>query len=315
MFFPLPWFSIPIAAVLDLTVGDPQKLPHPIRLMGWLISRLEPAFRRMPLPLGQAGGVFALSLILSVLAITWLLIHAAALIHPFFANTLEILFIYYAVSIKSLADAARGIFVLLTHNRTLEARRQLSFIVGRETNQLGTPGISAGAVETVAENFVDGVVSPLLYALIGGAPLAMAYKMINTLDSMIGYKNETYREFGKCAARVDDAANWLPARISVLPIAAASQMLAGGGRAALQTAFADGRKHASPNAGFPEAAFAGALKIRLGGPNRYHGRMVDKPFIGEAFPLPAPRDIRRACDLMHLSALLWAAAVSGMALI
>lgn len=315
MFFPLPWFTIPIAVILDLSMGDPQKLPHPIRLMGWLISRLEPAFRRTPLPPGQAGGLFALSLILSVLVTTWLLIHAAALIHPFFANALEILFVYYAVSIKSLADAARDIFVLLTHNRTLEARRHLSFIVGRETSQLDTPGMSAGAVETVAENFVDGVVSPLLYALIGGAPLAMAYKMINTLDSMIGYKNETYREFGKYAARIDDAANWLPARISVLLIAAASQMLAGRGWAVLQTAFTDGSKHASPNAGFPEAAFAGALKIRLGGPNRYHGQMVYKPFIGNAFFPPTPGDIGRACDLMYLSALLWAAAVSGLALI
>ena len=163
-------------------------------------------------------------------------------------------------------------------------------------------------METVAENLVDGVVSPLFYAAIGGAPLATAFKMVSTLDSMIGYKNDRYRRFGTVAARLDDAANFLPSRLCAPVIAAAAQMLFGTGRRALATSLRDRRRHASPNSGIPEAAFAGALGVRLGGPGFYQGMCVDKPFIGAEFPDADAGHIKPAGDLMVLSAVLGLAA-------
>jgi adenosylcobinamide-phosphate synthase len=190
-------------------------------------------------------------------------------------------------------------------NRLQEARAGLASIVGRDVAELKEDGIARAAVETVGENLVDGVVSPLFYAAIGGAPLAMAYKMINTLDSMIGYKNETYRHFGKVAARMDDVANYIPARLAVPVVALAAQMLSKSGWPAWQTAVAEGSNHSSPNAGYPEAAFAGALGVKLGGPNYYAGHLVTKPYIGIMFGQVSPNHIKRACDLMFLSALIW----------
>ncbi|MCA1785900.1 MAG: cobalamin biosynthesis protein, partial [Desulfobacteraceae bacterium] len=161
------------------------------------------------------------------------------------------------------------------------------------------------ACETVAENFVDGFLSPLCFALIFGAPGAMMYKMINTLDSMVGYKNDTYVLFGRAAARIDDVANYIPARLSMAMIASAAAMLSlSRSRRALSTALTQGCNHKSPNAGFPEAAFAGALGVRFGGPNTYHGKRVDKPYIGGAFNDPKPAHIEKACELMMLSALV-----------
>jgi adenosylcobinamide-phosphate synthase len=169
-------------------------------------------------------------------------------------------------------------------------------------------------VETVAENLVDGVISPLFFAAIGGAPLAMVYKMVNTLDSMVGYKNETYEYFGKASARSDDMFNYIPARLSVPIIALATQILSGNGCRSLITAVKEGAHHASPNAGYSEAAFAGALAIRLNGPNYYNGKLVEKPFIGVKFGSTTVAHIKQACDVMMLSSLLglgilWSASV------
>jgi adenosylcobinamide-phosphate synthase len=188
-------------------------------------------------------------------------------------------------------------------------------IVGRETQTLSAQAVTRAAIETVAENLVDGVVSPLFFAALGGAPLAMAYKMVNTLDSMVGYKNDTYRQFGKAAARIDDAANFIPARLAVPVIALAAQLLAGKGGRAFGTAWQEGGHHVSPNAGYAEAAFAGTLGVKLIGPAVYHGQRVEKPYIGKAFGDTRPSDIGRACDLMLLAALLWAATLTLVRLI
>jgi adenosylcobinamide-phosphate synthase len=185
-------------------------------------------------------------------------------------------------------------------------------IVGRETDQLDKEGVSRAAVETVAENLVDGIVAPLFYAALGGGPLALAYKMVNTLDSMIGYQNDRYREFGWAAARLDDGANWLPARLTVPLVALAAAFLNGRWREVLTLARRDGRKHTSPNAGLSEAAFAGALAVRLGGSNRYHGVMVAKPWIGADFGPVKTDDIQRACDLMLLTAVCALVALWGL---
>ena len=293
---------IPTAMALDALAGDPRGLPHPIRGMGLCIEKFEPLFRRLTRNEYLSGALFALSLIIGCWALVMSSIHAAYKLHPLAGCFLEVVLIFYSLSARSLCDAAMEIFHLLQNGRTAAARDKLSLIVGRDVDRYETADIARASVETVAENFVDGVLSPLLFAVIGGAPLAMAYKMINTLDSMVGYKNRRYWRFGWAAARIDDLANFIPARLSILIIFLASRVLdAGRGRSALTTAINEGANHSSPNAGYPEAAFAGALHIKLNGPNMYGGVLVDKPHIGVDFGLVRIDHIRKACELMILA--------------
>lgn len=296
---------IPVAVLLDLTIGDPRFRHHPIRWMGRAIIFAEPHFRKIPANPVLSGGLFALSLVFSTWCVAEIVSISAGALHSSFRICTEIVLIYFCVSAKSLKSAAMEVYELLRSKDLPGARANLAFIVGRDVEGLSEAGVVRASVETVAENLVDGVISPLFYAAIGGAPLALAYKMVNTLDSMVGYKNETYLEFGKVAAKTDDIANFIPARISVAIIAISSQILARKGVRAFETAMKEGANHSSPNAGYPEAAFAGALGARLGGPNRYGGALVPKPFIGSNFGDPGTEQIRKACDLMILSSLLW----------
>ena len=197
------------------------------------------------------------------------------------------------------------IYDCLSRKRVADARKKVAFVVGRDVDSYGQEGISRAVVETVAENLVDGVISPLFFAAIGGAPLAVVYKMVNTLDSMIGYKNEKYLLFGKASARLDDLLNYLPARLSIPIIALATHILSGNGARSWQTALNEGANHSSPNAGYPEAAFAGALAVKLNGPNYYSGKLVDKPYIGVHFGKTSLVDIKKACHIMMLASLLW----------
>ena len=294
---------LPTAFALDLVIGDPHNFPHPVRLMGKAITFAEPRFRSLNLKLSWSGALFAVTLIILTWGITFILVSIAGLIDPALKVVIEIIVIYYSISSKSLNDAAMDVYTSLKRNRLNEAKRKVSYIVGRDVARLTEQGVASATVETVAENFVDGVVSPLFFAALGGAPLAMAYKMVNTLDSMVGYKNERYIEFGKPAARIDDVANFLPARISVLFISLSAQILAGRGFKAFKSAIKDGRKHSSPNAGFPEAAFAGTLRVRLGGPSEYFGKIVNKPYIGQKFSEIRINHIPKACELMMVSIL------------
>jgi adenosylcobinamide-phosphate synthase len=273
--------------------------------MGRSIERGEPIFRHRFAHLKWSGFLFTVALVGATWGLAEFLQWAACAIHPCLGGFLNLLMIYYALAVRSLQDAAQGVAAALQRDDLPEARRRVSMIVGRETDRLDREGVGRAAVETVAENLVDGIVAPLFYAVIGGGPLALTYKMVNTLDSMVGYKNERYRDFGWAAARLDDTANWLPARMTVPLVGLAAAFLNRRWREALATARRDGRKHTSPNAGLSEAAFAGALATRLGGPNRYHGVTVEKPWIGEEFGAVATPDIQRAIDLMLLTAV-WA---------
>jgi adenosylcobinamide-phosphate synthase len=293
------------AFVLDLVLGDPLRLFHPVRWMGMAISSMEPIFRRLQIPLVISGALFAGSLILGAWGITALLVNLAGIAHPVWRLILETILIYYCISPSSLRKAALDVDDALISKGLTKARKKVSFIVGRETEHLSEQGVIRAAVETVAENLVDGVISPLFYAAIGGAPLAMAYRMVNTLDSMVGYRNDNYLQFGRISARMDDIANYIPARLSIPIIAFAAQLLSGSGNRAFQTAVHEGAHHASPNSGFSEAAFAGALAVKLNGPSTYHGRVVNKPYIGIAFGDVTRSDIRKACDLMLLCSFLW----------
>lgn len=307
---------IPAAMALDALVGDPQDLPHPIRWMGQCIEKFEPRFRRLVKNEYIAGVLFALALIIGCWALVMLSIQVAYKFHLLAGCVLEVVLVFYSLSARSLRDAAMEIFHCLQKGRTAAARQKLSLIVGRDVARYETADIARASVETVAENFVDGVLSPLFFAVIGGAPLAMTYKMINTLDSMVGYKNRRYRRFGWAAARIDDLANFIPARLSILTIFLASRALdTGRGQSALRTAINEGANHSSPNAGYPEAAFAGALYVKLNGPNIYGGMLVDKPHIGVDFGSVRIGHIRKACELMILAAALsgfiaWSAALT-----
>ena len=304
-------YILPAAFLLDLILGDPEWLPHPIRWMGKAISALEPHFRKIPINPVSTGLLFGIFLIFGTWALTIGIFLIAQRIHPLLKVVLEIISIYYTISVRSLKTAAMEVYGALAQNDLSSAKKRVSRIIGRDVDSLTTTGVAAGAVESVAENLVDGVISPMFYAAIGGAPLAMAFKMINTLDSMIGYKNETYMHFGKAAARMDDIANYVPARLSIPLISFAAQIFLKKGRAAFRTAVTEGANHASPNAGYSEAAFAGALGVRLNGPNYYGGHLVEKPFIGIQFQRPEGYHIKKACNLMVLTAFLWLGILCG----
>ncbi|NVM23347.1 MAG: cobalamin biosynthesis protein CobD [Desulfobacterales bacterium] len=302
---------LPAAFVLDLVIGDPRWLPHPIRLMGKSISSLEKVFRNGPFSDKTAGALLTMVLVPAVWLVCAAAVKVAHAVNPVFAQVLHVALIFYALSAKSLKTEAMKVYAALSGGSPDEAKTRLRMIVGRDVTCLDEAGVARAAVETVAENLVDGVMAPLFYAALGGGPLAMAYKMVNTLDSMIGYKNERYKKFGWFAARLDDAANFIPARMSAIVISLAAPLVRRSCMRTMKTALKDGRKHLSPNAGIPEAAFAGALGIRLGGPNFYEGRLIEKPYIGQAIRPVAMEDIKTATSLMLVSAFIWLLACWG----
>ncbi len=300
------WMVMLAAVALDLLLGDPQGWPHPVRWMGKAIVWFEPLCRRLWRNEGRAGLAFAAALIGAAWWFSYALLKFMTWLHPVIGLAGSAVMLFYCLAIRSLLDAGLEIYNLLASGRIESARRKLAFIVSRDVGHYQEDDIARATVETVAENLVDGVLSPLFFAALGGVPLAMAYKMVNTLDAMVGYKNARYIRFGKAAARIDDIANIIPARLSVALIAAAARLLGGStsGRRAWLTAWAEGHHHTSPNAGYPEAAFAGALSVRLNGPNYYHGQLVEKPFLGAAFGNVTASRLLTACHLMLAASLL-----------
>jgi adenosylcobinamide-phosphate synthase len=272
--------------------------------MGAAIQRCEPVFRtRFASPV-RAGQFFAVSLIGATLLVSAMAIRLASEWHPWAGWLLEVTLLYYCLAVRSLLQAGWDVIDALAREGVPAGRRMVANIVGRDVSRLTETGVSRAALESVAENLVDGVISPLFFAALGGAPLALAYKMTNTLDSMVGYKDERYRLFGRAAARMDDAANWMPARLAVPLIAAGAGLTGFDTRQAWRSGWQEGRRHASPNAGYAEAAFAGALGVRLGGPSVYHGRHVDKPWLGASHRDVKPGDIARAGVLMLTTSIL-----------
>ena len=304
-------FVLPAAFLMDLILGDPRSMPHPVRWMGKAIELCEPGFRKIPVSRKLAGALFCAFLVAMTGILAAGLLYLGQWIHPWLKISLEVILIYFCISVRSLENAAMEIHECLLQHKVAEARKKVAMIVGRDVTRYDQEGISRAVVETVAENLVDGVISPLFFAIIGGAPLALMYKMVNTLDSMIGYKNEKYMDFGRASARLDDILNFMPARISVPIIALSAHILSGQGRRSLKTAHDEGSNHSSPNAGYPEAAFAGALAVKLNGPNYYNGKLVDKPYIGVHFGKTSLTDIKKACHIMMLSSFFWLTIVWG----
>ncbi len=297
------------AFILDMLIGDPPWLPHPIVLIGKTIGRLEPIMRRF-VKKEFWGGAF-LAVIVSSLSFTipTVILITASKIHVYLAFAIETFFCFQILAAKSLKKESMKVYYPLAAGNLADARKALSYIVGRETENLDEAGIIKATVETVAENTTDGVVAPLFYMVIGGAPLAFFYKAVNTMDSMIGYKNEKYILFGRFAAKLDDAANLLPARITALFMIMASAVLRFDFKNAVKVYHRDRRKHKSPNAAQTESVCAGALGIQLAGNASYSGQLVIKPVIGDKLRDVKAEDIILVNRLMYMASIIGAAAL------
>ena len=304
--------------VLDLLLGDPviPHVPHPVVVMGRIITRLENRLRRVfpATSKGElaAGRVLAAALCLGTLAVTGLVCWGGAALHPAIGFLFQTLWCWQALAVKDLASESRNVYEVLALGDLPAAREAVGRIVGRDTQTLTGGGIIQATVETVAENFSDGVASPLLYMLLGGAPLAMTYKAVNTMDSMVGYKTDRYLYFGRAAARLDDAANFLPSRIAALVWIAASGIAGQDMGRAFRIWRRDRRRHASPNSAQCEAACAGALGVQLAGPASYFGKVCEKPGIGDCLRPVEPKDILRANRMLYAAGIL--ALAAGLAL-
>jgi adenosylcobinamide-phosphate synthase len=275
--------------VLDLLLGDPPWLPHPVRLIGRLASWAEPCCRRLTSNEYLAGAVFTLAVVSAVGGGVWLVIRGLQQLHPVLAGLAMVYFMYAGLAVRDLAREAIAVWRRLQVDDLGGARTQLSRIVGRDTDQLDAPEIVRATVETVAESTVDGILAPLCFAALGGAPALWAYKAINTLDSMVGHREAPYTRFGWAAARLDDVANFIPARLGLLLFGVGTWLAGGAPRRCWRIGWRDGCKHPSPNAGISEAAMAGALGVRLGGRNTYDGAEEVRPYLGDPVqPLAAP---------------------------
>lgn len=308
------------AAALDWLLGDPAWMPHPIRLMGLTISRLETGLRRLfpRTPGGEllAGGVLVLTMVLLFGGGSLLLLAALYALSPAAGTAAEVWLSYQLLAARCLRDESMAVYRALTGRSLMDAQRAVGRIVGRDTQCLDRDGVTRAAVETVAENTSDGVIAPLFWLALGGLPLGMVYKAVNTMDSMVGYRNERYLFFGRAAARTDDAANYLPARLSALLMCLAAALLPGfRGRDALRIWRRDRRKHKSPNSAQTEAACAGALGVQLAGDASYFGTLVRKPTIGEVERPIRPEDIPTANRLMYGTEVLCLALCAAAAVL
>ncbi len=298
--------------ILDGIFGDPAWLVHPVVIMGKAITALEKFLRkRLPnTPEGErlGGRILAMALPVVTLLITggvcWLFYR----ISPILGFAIELLWCAQALAAKGLAQESTNVYRELVKGDLPASRRAVSRIVGRDTAELTSEGVTKAAVETVAENASDGVIAPLFYMMLGGAPLALVYKAINTMDSMVGYKNEKYLNFGRAAAKLDDAANYLPSRIAALLWIASAALTGNDAKSAWRIWRRDRRKHASPNSAQTESACAGALNVQLAGPATYFGKYYDKPTIGDAVRAIEPKDILRANTMMYVASVLGLAA-------
>ena len=311
-----------IGWLLDLWLGDPAWLPHPVVGFGKMIAygehRLNKGSHRM-----LKGGMLAIGLILLVFGFVWMLrtvlsvfalfifdgTHQQVYQLPVFLWLFDVIAIFYCLAGTTLIREVREVFRAV--DRSLEeGRRQVARIVGRDTSELSAQEIRTAALETLAENLSDGVIAPLFWLAVGGVPGMVAYKMVNTLDSMIGYRTERYKDFGCWAARIDDIANYIPARLTALLMIIGYWLLAIGSRPKVKNpkliAFVRryGRNHASPNSGYPEAALAGILDCRFGGPHYYFGELFDKPYIGENARELTTADMQRAVRVNRIAEVL-----------
>ena len=317
----LHYTGIALAAgfLLDLAIGDPRWLYHPVRLIGKLIDRLEKNIRKVfpKTPGGElTGGIFlVIGIVLVTVGVTAGILHMAYGLHAAAGFALESFMCYQMLAVRSLKDESMLVYDALTSGKEsslADGRDAVSRIVGRDTQNLDETGVTKAAVETVAENFGDGVFAPMFYMALGGPVCMYLYKAINTMDSMLGYKNERFLYFGRAAAKLDDVVNFIPARMAGILLVISAWIGPFDGKNAGRIFARDRRKHASPNSAHTEAAAAGALDIQLAGDAYYFGKLYEKPLIGDPLQEVVPDDIRRMNRLMYGAAFLSVAVLSAI---
>lgn len=294
-----------IGYILDLIVGDPMNFPHPIRLIGTLIGKLDKALNKRRARMLE-GVLLCIIVVLTTAFATTLVIVVSYKIHVALGIAVEAILTCYILAARSLQVESMKVYHKLKSGTLEEARYAVSMIVGRDTDVLDQEGVTKAAVETVAENTSDGVIAPMLYTALGGPILGFIYKAVNTMDSMVGYHNEKYEYFGKAAARLDDIFNYIPSRLSAVFMILASYICGKdySGREAVRIYKRDRNVTKSPNAGQTESVCAGALGIRLAGNAYYFGRLVEKPYIGDEGRSIEAEDIKRSCKLMYVTELI-----------
>jgi len=300
-------FELSAAYIADWVFGDPTNYPHPVKLIGKAIKFLEnkllykaysPSIQRL------LGGILLISITLMSGTSTWAIIRLVEWVHPTLSFIATIFFAYTTLATRNLYDEVRKVIKTLEKGDLSRARKEVEFLVSRYTDQLDEKEVCRALIETVSENTSDGIIAPLFYLTIGGPIMAVVYKAINTLDSMIGYENDRYRYFGWASAKADDLANFLPARITALLYILSSFILGKNWKMAWKVAWRDGRKNLSPNSGYPEAALAGSLGIQLGGENFYFGKPKEKPLIGEPKEPISIHKVKESLYLMVVTSLI-----------
>ena len=294
--------------ILDLLFGDPRWMYHPVIFIGKTISFLEKKIRKIlpKTPSGElmGGGILVLLTLIVSGGIPCIILYLAGLVHPALQWATGAFMCYQLLAVKCLRDESMKVYDALKSGTIEDGRHAVSMIVGRDTQALDEKGVVKAAVETVAENFSDGVLAPMFYMLIGGPVLMFIYKGINTMDSMVGYKNDRFLYFGRCAAKLDDAANFIPSRIAGLMLILAAYIGPFSGKEARRIFLRDRRKHASPNSAQTESAAAGALQIQLAGNAYYFGKLHEKQFIGDPVREIEVDDIKRMNNLMYIASTL-----------
>ncbi|QUH24432.1 adenosylcobinamide-phosphate synthase CbiB [Serpentinicella alkaliphila] len=296
-----------IAYGIDLIIGDPYWFPHPIRAIGKLISFMENIIRKItssPLGLKTGGVILTFTTVLITYFTTYFILAFVKDIHINLFYLINIVLLWTTIATKCLKEESSKVYNALKNKDILLGRKLLSYIVGRDTTHLNSSQITKAVIETIAENTSDGVVAPIFYMFIGGAPLALAYKAINTLDSMVGYKNEKYLYLGYASAKLDDIANFIPARITGIMLVIAAVILRLNMDQSLKILIRDRKNHSSPNCAYPEAAVAGALGVQLGGSHYYFGKLVHKPTIGDASREVEIENIIDTIKLMYVTSML-----------
>ena len=314
------WTVLLPAILLDLILGDPHWMPHPVRWMGAMIAELEKGLRSLlpKTPGGERLGGILMALLVggTFCGGSALLLWALAQISPWLAWGAEVWLTYQLLAARALERESMAVYPCLVSGDLPAARTAVSRIVGRDTQSLDEAGVAKAAVETVAENTCDGVVAPLIFLWLGGLPLGMLYKAVSTMDSMVGYRNARYQFFGWAGARLDDLFNLIPARLAGLSMCLAAAVLPGySGRGSLRIFLRDRKQHKSPNSAHTEAACAGAMDIQLAGDASYGGKLVQKPTLGDPLRPVEPQDIPRACRLMYADALVVLALLAGVNLL
>lgn len=304
----LSLLAVILGFILDLIVGDPHWLYHPIRLVGHLISGLEKLLRSI-FPKTEQGELIAGGFLLVLTAgittaVAWELLLAADLVHPYLRFALEVIMCYWVLATKSLKTETMKVYDALKEGDLKKARFAVSMVVGRDTEVLDDIGVTKAAVETVAENASDGVIAPLLFLMIGGAPLGFFYKAVNTMDSMVGYKNDKYLYFGRAAAKFDDVLNYIPARLSGMLMCGAAAFCGMDSKNAWRIYWRDRYNHSSPNSAHTEATAAGAMHIQLAGNAYYFGKLYEKPTLGDPDRPVEYEDIPRVNRLLYATAIL-----------